>query len=247
MQRAVYLFMRDGAALVALRYPILTLDERQLTPALGYIFNVRWLLPGESIVSILWKFARANGLPGHTLVHLLGADVDAYEGVEAMRDVFDLRHVARMLRLPEKILRASLLDPGQRGRHHSGFRYCRQCLTLGFHSVRYQMFSENRCPAHSRSLETQCHGCGGESPYFLNACLIGSPYRCTRCGALYGKGHPPVLSEKPAMGKKHRVALSRHFYNRTSGSFCISENDRAKVRVQRSGESAQSLTVVARP
>lgn len=62
MQRAVYLFMRDGAALVALRYPILTLDERQLTPALGYIFNVRWLLPGESIVSILWKFARANGL-----------------------------------------------------------------------------------------------------------------------------------------------------------------------------------------
>ncbi len=41
------------------------------------------------------------------------------------------------------------------------------------------------------------------------------------------------------MGKKHRVAISRHFYERMSGRFCISENDRAKIGAETSGESAQ--------
>jgi len=62
--------------LIKPRFPILSLDERRLTPALGYIFDARWLLPGESIVSILWKFSLANGLPGHALVRLMGADID---------------------------------------------------------------------------------------------------------------------------------------------------------------------------
>ncbi|MBB5402659.1 hypothetical protein [Paraburkholderia youngii] len=114
----------------------------------SFIFDARWLLPGESIVSILWKFARANGLPGHALVRLVGADIDPYEGVEPMRDAVDVRHLSRMLLLPGKVLRASLLEAGQRGRDHPVFRYCRQCIFLGHHSVRYQMFSENCCPAH---------------------------------------------------------------------------------------------------
>ena len=59
---------KEAPALIVPRFPILSLDERRLTPALGFIFDARWLLPGESIVSILWKFARANGLPGHALV-----------------------------------------------------------------------------------------------------------------------------------------------------------------------------------
>jgi hypothetical protein len=107
--------------------PILSLDERRLTPALGFIFDARWLLPGESIVSILWKFARANGLPGHALVRLMGADIDPYEGVEPMRDAVDAKHLRRTLLLPGKVLRASLLDAGRKGRHHPVFRYCRQC------------------------------------------------------------------------------------------------------------------------
>ncbi|WP_241975095.1 hypothetical protein [Paraburkholderia sp. BL17N1] len=222
----MYSFTRDSVALKAPRFPILTLDERQLTPALGFIFDVRWLLPGESIVSILWKFARANGLAGHTLVQLMGADVDPYEGVEPMRDVIDVKRLRRMLCLPVKVLRASLLDAGQRGRHHPTFRYCRQCTARGHHSVTYQMFSENRCPAHDRMLETQCRHCGRETPYILNAILVGSPYRCAWCGTLYGTRFPPVLSTGPTMRKEDRIAIARHFHNRMAGSFCLGGDDR---------------------
>jgi hypothetical protein len=37
----------------AFRFPILALEERRLSPALGYIFDKRWLDPHESIQSIL--------------------------------------------------------------------------------------------------------------------------------------------------------------------------------------------------
>ena len=87
------------------------------------------------------------------------------------------------------------------------------------------MFSENRCPAHHRTLETRCHHCGGETPYVLNASLVGSPYRCARCGTLYGTRYPPVLSKKPAMRKEDRIAISRHFYNRMPGSFRLGRDD----------------------
>jgi hypothetical protein len=47
--------------------PIMLFDERKLRPAFGYVFDKRLLAPHESIVSILWKFARQNGLPGHLI------------------------------------------------------------------------------------------------------------------------------------------------------------------------------------
>ena len=50
MQPVVCLFTRRSEPLLTTpRFPILSLDERRLTPALGYIFDVMWLLPGESI------------------------------------------------------------------------------------------------------------------------------------------------------------------------------------------------------
>ncbi|WP_345817555.1 hypothetical protein AAGS40_26880 (plasmid) [Paraburkholderia sp. PREW-6R] len=48
------------------------------------------VLPGELIVSILLKFARANGLSGHALLRLVPADIDPYEGVEPKRDAVDV-------------------------------------------------------------------------------------------------------------------------------------------------------------
>jgi hypothetical protein len=48
-------------------YPILTFDETKLSPSLGYVFRLQWLDPHESLVSMLWKFAWMNRLPGHTV------------------------------------------------------------------------------------------------------------------------------------------------------------------------------------
>ena len=87
---------------------------------------------------------------------MMGADIEPYDGVERLRDAVDLRRLKRMLPLPGKVLRASLIEAGKRGRYHAVFRHCRQCTSLGQHSVTYQMLSEGRCPAHGQKLETRC-------------------------------------------------------------------------------------------
>jgi hypothetical protein len=104
MRPAVYSFTRERGALIVPRFPILTVDDRRLSTGLGYIFDIRWLLPSESIVSILWKFARANGVPAHTLIQLRMVGRDSYEDLEPMRDVLDIRHLRRRLSIPGKVL-----------------------------------------------------------------------------------------------------------------------------------------------
>jgi len=54
--------------------PIMLFDEHQLAPSSGYLFNPKWVSPHESIVSMLWKFGRANTLPGHVLITQIAKD-----------------------------------------------------------------------------------------------------------------------------------------------------------------------------
>ena len=58
------------------RFPILTLDEAKLTPALGYVFDKKWIDPRESLVSILWKLKVANALSGVAVMRLVRLDID---------------------------------------------------------------------------------------------------------------------------------------------------------------------------
>jgi hypothetical protein len=74
--------------------------EGKLTPALGYVFNRKWLDPCESLVSILRKFERANGAPGHIVARLLRSDIDPYEGVVPELGEVDINRLRENLTLP---------------------------------------------------------------------------------------------------------------------------------------------------
>ena len=200
---------RDAAVLKPPRFPILTFDERQLSLAFGSVINLKWLMPGESLLSILWKFACANSLPSHVLVQLLSPEVDASEGVAPVRDDIDLMRLRCILRLPEQILRVSLLEAARSGRYHATFRYCRQCAAHGYHSVLYQLEDEDRCPAHHQSLETRCPHCRGETPYLVNTSVIEAPFRCVWCRSHFSYGRLSLLSTTPAMRRQDRIALTR--------------------------------------
>ncbi|QBR04312.1 hypothetical protein [Paraburkholderia pallida] len=203
---------RDTTVLKPPRFPILTFDERQLSLALGSVFNHRWLMPGESLVSILWKFACANSLPSHVLVQLLSPEVDGSEGVAPVRDEIDLMRLCRVLRLPKYVLRVSLLDAARPGRYHATFRYCRQCVAHGYHSVLHQIEDEDHCPAHHQSLETRCPDCRSETPYLINTSVIEAPFRCVRCHSHFSYGRLSLLSTTPAMRRQDRIALTRRLH-----------------------------------
>jgi hypothetical protein len=209
MPADAHLQRRNVAALKPPRFPILPFDEWQLSLARSSVFNLGWLVPGESLVSILWKFGCANALPGHALVHLISPEVDPREGVAPVRDVIDLTRLRRVLLLPSDVLRTSLLSAAPHSRYHEALRYCRPCAAHGYHSVLYQREDEDHCPAHHQSLQTHCPHCSGETPYRVSADVIGAPFRCVWCHSHYSYGRLSLLSTTPAMRKQDRIAISR--------------------------------------
>lgn len=215
MRRAACWQRCDPLALTRPRFPILAFDESELLLSRGSAFNPKWLMPGESLISILWKFACANVLPGDALVHLISPWVDPSMGVAPVRDNIQLARLCRVLRLPEGVLRMSLLDSALAVPSHPAFRYCRLCAAHGYHSVLYQLEEEERCPVHHQSLDTRCLHCGDETPYVVSASVIEAPFRCLGCCSHFSYGRLSLHSTIPAMRRQDRMALSRHWLLRS--------------------------------
>jgi len=201
-----------GLRLTRPSFPILTLDEGRLTPSLGYLFNQRWIEPYESLVSILWKFEKANALPGHVVARLLGADIDPYEGVVPQLGLIDLRRLHETLAVPIQTLRLALVQPTQRRRYSSVFRHCHKCMLDGYHGVLHQVEHITSCPAHRRPLETACRRCGYEAPFRVNIRLLESPYRCAHCHASYGGERWSPEHIRP-MKAEARKSITRRYFN----------------------------------
>lgn len=196
--------------------PILTYDERQLSPAYGYVFNPKWIDPYESIVSILWKFARMNALAGHVLAAQAAKDtVDPYEGVEATREAVDVRRLRAALGLPLKLLRSALIPDWLRATASPYFRYCPRCLARGYHPGVHQLEILQLCPLHGCWLEVACRHCGHLAPYRLQACLLDAPFRCANCHASYASSGPCFVHRRPMPMKAHiimtRLRLRYHW------------------------------------
>ncbi|MBC8641243.1 TniQ family protein [Caballeronia sp. EK] len=168
-----------------LKFPILTIDESSLSPALGYLFQKRWVYPHESLVSILWKFERANALSGAMVARFMGPDIDPYEGVAPYRDLIDLHHLCEHLRLPADIVRMAVIDRMGKQRYSDVFRFCRRCLSHGYHSVLHQLESITRCPGHRTVLESVCRRCSHQAAYRICAQSLEARYRCANCFAPY--------------------------------------------------------------
>lgn len=109
-------------------YPILTFEENKLSPSLGYLFKRHWLNPFESVVCILWKFARMNRLPGHMVVaHVARRQIDPYEGCAATAAELDIRLTAASLGLAQKTIRSAMQHPELR----RGWRSLAFCPAAG--------------------------------------------------------------------------------------------------------------------
>ena len=199
-----------------LSFPILTLDESKLAPALGYLFYSKWLDPYESLISILWKFEKANALPGIVVARLIRPDIDPYDGFAPQPGEVDVVRLHDVLGLPTKALRAALLERTERRRYSEVFRHCRLCMARGYHSVLHQIESVTRCPAHRCALESICRRCGRQAPHHVCLQLLEAPYRCPYCRERFGgQGWRP--SKAWPMQLEQRRAFTRLYLERCSG------------------------------
>jgi hypothetical protein len=187
--------------------PILTFNETSLSPSFGYVFDRRWLDPYESLVSMLWKFARMNRLAGHLVVgHIARLPVDPYEGIGATPNEVDIRGVAQTLRVTSKAVRAAMAHPDGQRRWCPVLRFCTRCMGRGYHGLVHQLHCESCCPVHGGPLLTECRGCGVSSAYRLDARLLDAPFKCMHCRRPYGKAN--FLQRRP-LACRARAAITR--------------------------------------
>lgn len=186
--------------------PILTLDERVLSPRFGYVFHRRWVQPYESVVGMLWKFARMNLLAGQSLVMQLSFDpVDPYDGL-GPADI-DVPAVARMLGVTQRSVRAGMTAMASDGCRF--LRYCPRCMSLGYHSVVHQSEHHDRCPIHRVPLLAACRHCDEASDYRLDAQLLDAPFRCRHCRRHYSSSSAAPPLQCPALTRERRIAVTR--------------------------------------
>lgn len=185
--------------------PILTLDERILSPRLGYVFDRRCVNPYESIVGMLWKFARVNALPGHTVVsQICHGPVDPYLGI-APADV-NIRAVASLLGLTQRRVREGL---GTMRTDVSGsLRYCSKCAASGYHSTLHQLSRFERCPLHCEPIKSECRSCRRTSSYRLDAQLLDAPFCCRHCRRHYASSGNAAMRLR-SLASHERVAVTR--------------------------------------
>lgn len=60
-------------------------------------------------------------------------------------------------------------------------RYCKPCLTMGFHTAWFQWTHIERCPLHCVPIRRGCFHCSSRIPYELRASLALSPLCCPAC------------------------------------------------------------------
>ena len=189
--------------------PILAFDEQAIRPQLGYWFDHRWIDPYESLVSILWKFARANSIPGYLLARkVCGSDIDPYDGILPLRESVQWRWLHHEYRVPRLVLRESMLAASRQSALCSGLRYCRRCLNRGYHATIFQLISLPRCPIPDERLQEACPHCGVTISYRLNALLLDSPYVCPVCRSRLS-GTIPTRGKHQPMRMPDRIRMTR--------------------------------------
>ena len=192
-------------------YPILTFEEDKLCPSLGYFFKRQWLDPCESMVSILWKFAKMNRLPGHMVVaHIAKCKIDPYGCLAATAEELDIRQTAISLGLPQKTLRLAMLRPQMRRAWSPQLRYCPRCMSRGYHSVIHQFDCVPSCPVHGCRLETRCRSCGSSCDYLIKASVLDAPFLCPNCRRNYGN-LPANFVHRIPLSARDRSAFVRTF------------------------------------
>lgn len=152
-----------------------------------------WVTGFDSAYGLLSKFGKLNAMSARELARLFinpecgqrtsilqAPKVDLRSG-----SLFDMKEMARLLRLDHEHLRhAFLLDRLANNRRRSSdvLRWCTRCAYMGFHTPVFQLELIGACPAHGQAIRSRCPKCRAQIPYRLQNDVFAEPFCCPSCG-----------------------------------------------------------------
>jgi hypothetical protein len=169
-------------------------------------------LPGESIISSLWRFAWRNGLRAKELLRFCSPyltydkENTKWTGVPG----FDANIFARSSGWPKQLDERKCMEVTRK--HHLGmwwasnFRYCPLCLENAYHSFWHQNLFITHCPLDGAMLSTGCHCCGRLLPtYGFHHKLLDRPYTCEHCGGPVSGVVPQIKARLEMQGRSAEI------------------------------------------
>ncbi len=168
----------------------------QDVPSIGlvdssYTWDESWVLPYESIWSMIHKFSALNMISLSECKKLFKLDEIHREVITELGGKLSLIKLTKILGMGsglDKNLVHEIIHSSDRAWLLSPYlRSCHICFGHGYHSVFHQITVIKKCPIHQTELTiTVCKSCGSGDRYdSLNTSAIqmsNSPYTCAKCG-----------------------------------------------------------------
>jgi hypothetical protein len=166
-------------------------------PSPSFTWNPRWIAPYESPWGIFEKFKYANETKSIDLLHLFGTDeLKSKKNIANSNINCNLIHMDRLNGdIIKQVLGLNLKEINTRyfvelisivsglDLFNHNLKYCKICLSNGYHSILHQLKIISHCPFHPSScLSEKCAKCKRYYPYRLSDEVVG--FQC-KCGHQY--------------------------------------------------------------
>jgi predicted RNA-binding Zn-ribbon protein involved in translation (DUF1610 family) len=161
----------------------------------------------ESVWSIVHKFSHWNCLTPKEITEILWEPTGFRVGPPNFRDGntwndLSFSELKRVLGLSDaqiilaesrpydyQIDSTSLLGAFEQEDH---LRFCKECVSLGFHSPLFQMPWIEECPIHGSPVEDECPSCARKILYRIDSDALSLAYGCPACGGVLWRGRDVV-------------------------------------------------------
>ena len=204
-----------------------------------------WLIPFESLWSLLKKFTYLNAAGYGDLRELVGrakSERNSPSGEQLRCDLnsfaaVDHEKLNNLLRIdPNQTLQATALAYIKHEEivvlTTNQLRYCSACMKAGFHTAIHQLLFLSHCPIHNSPLVTRCPECGSFAPrYTLASVTARRRTNCDNCFDSFAENfrlginlrltHDSQSRELPELSSWLNGRLSADWteYNAFTGSF----------------------------
>lgn len=156
----------------------------------GYTWDESWVLPYESLRSLINKFSVLNRISLSDCKNIFKVERKE-DGVSELGYSLSPRKLALVIGLGSELdghLTHKIVHTSERNSLLSPYiRECPTCSLFGYHCIFHQLLSVTKCPIHHVNLSiSTCSLCGTHAVYdsmrITAGTYAGSPDVCTKCG-----------------------------------------------------------------
>lgn len=163
----------------------------------------QWVGPHEGGMTLAMKYAWVNALDGATAAKsICGRSLVQHHSPKLHGRTFLIPGWAAVSRVGEQSSIGAVIARRDISRYagrcgewlasDTHFRYCPDCIQLGYQSLLFQIDGLTFCPLHKATLLAACRRCNAPTPpYALTAETMANPFCCPACGAAYGEKFDP--------------------------------------------------------